>query len=184
MLLLGKQAYLKGMRGSLYNGGYSIGPGVKNKDVFYGYADDNPSNNDISRAYGQLDYLYWNTRLVDKNDATKFNYDAANGYDFNRSQRGYIGNYDFNISGNVNDRVYLGFTLGLRTVNYKGYSEYVENLVNAANREIGTATVADERKVTGTGFDLSAGVIFRPIEESPFRIGFSVNSPTWYDIEN
>jgi hypothetical protein len=180
---LGKQAYLKGMRGSLYNGGYSIGPGVKNKDVFYGYADDNPSNNDISRAYGQLDYLYWNTRLVDKNDATKFNYDAANGYDFNRSQHGYIGNYDFNISGNVNDRVYLGLTLGLRTVNYKGYSEYVENLVDKTNKNIGTATVADERKVTGTGFDLSAGVIFRPIEESPFRIGFSVNSPTWYDLK-
>ncbi len=180
---LGKQAYLKGMRGSLYNGGYSIGPGVKNKDVFYGYADDNPSNNDISRAYGQLDYLYWNTRLVDKNDATKANYDAANGYQFGRSQRGYIGNYDFNISGNVNDRVYLGLTLGLRTVNYKGYSEYVENLVDKTNKNIGTATVADERKVTGTGFDLSAGVIFRPIEESPFRIGFSVNSPTWYDLK-
>ena len=180
---LGKQAYLKGMRGSLYNGGYSIGPGVKNKDVFYGYADDNPSNNDISRAYGQLDYLYWNTRLVDKNDATKANYDAANGYQFGRSQHGYIGNYDFNISGNVNDRVYLGLTLGLRTVNYKGYSEYVENLVDKTNKNIGTATVADERKVTGTGFDLSAGVIFRPIEESPFRIGFSVNSPTWYDLK-
>jgi len=180
---LGKQAYLKGMRGSLYNGGYSIGPGVKNKDVFYGYADDNPSNNDISRAYGQLDYLYWNTRLVNKNDATKANYDAANGYQFGRSQRGYIGNYDFNISGNVNDRVYLGLTLGLRTVNYKGYSEYVENLVDKTNKNIGTATVADERKVTGTGFDLSAGVIFRPIEESPFRIGFSVNSPTWYDLK-
>ena len=180
---LGKQAYLKGMRGSLYNGGYSIGPGVKNKDVVYGYADDNPSNNDISRAYGQLDYLYWNTRLVNKNDATKFNYDAANGYDLNRSQHGYIGNYDFNISGNVNDRVYLGLTLGLRTVNYKGYSEYVENLVDKTNKNIGTATVADERKVTGTGFDLSAGVIFRPIEESPFRIGFSVNSPTWYDLK-
>ena len=110
-------------------------------------------------------------------------YDAANGYDFNRSQHGYIGNYDFNISGNVNDRVYLGLTLGLRTVNYKGYSEYVENLVDKTNKNIGTATVADERKVTGTGFDLSAGVIFRPIEESPFRIGFSVNSPTWYDLK-
>lgn len=180
---LGKQAYLKGMRGSLYNGGYSIGPGVKDKDVVYGYADNNPSNNDISRAYGQLDYLYWNTRLVDKNDATKANYDAANGYQFGRSQHGYIGNYDFNISGNVNDRVYLGLTLGLRTVNYKGYSEYVENLVDKTNKNIGTATVADERKVTGTGFDLSAGVIFRPIEESPFRIGFSVNSPTWYDLK-
>ena len=178
---LGKQAYFKGMRGSLYDGGYSVGPGVKNKDVIYGYVDG--TSDDIARTYGQLDYLYWNTRLVDKNDPKEFNYNAANGYLFGRSQRGYIGNYDFNISGNWNDRVYLGFTLGLRTVNYKGYSEYVENLVDKANKEIGTATVADERKVTGTGFDLSAGVIFRPIEESPFRIGVSINSPTWYDLK-
>ena len=179
---LGKQAYLKGMRGSLSNGGYSIGTGSgSNVDTYYGYIDN--SSNNIARNYGQLDYLYWNTRLVDKNTPSLFGYDAANGYDFNRSQRGYIGNYDFNISGNVNDRVYLGLTLGLRTVNYKGYSEYVENLVNASNTAIGTATITDERKVKGTGFDLSAGVIFRPVEESPFRIGLSINSPSWYDLK-
>lgn len=180
---LGKQAYLKGLRGSLYDGGYSIGPDPKHPDVYLGFVDSNPSNNDVSRNYGQLDYLYWNSRLIPAKQPGDAMYDAANGYDFNRSQHGYIGNYDFNISGNVNDRVYLGLTLGLRTVNYKGYSEYVENLVDKTNKNIGTATVADERKVTGTGFDLSAGVIFRPIEESPFRIGFSVNSPTWYDLK-
>ena len=80
--------------------------------------------------------------------------------------------------------MYLGLTLGLRTVNYKGYSEYVENLVNASNTAIGTATITDERKVKGTGFDLSAGVIFRPVEESPFRIGLSINSPSWYDLND
>lgn len=180
---LGKQAYLKGLRGSLYDGGYSIGPDPKHPDVYLGFVDSNPSNNDVSRNYGQLDYLYWNSRLIPAKQPGDAMYDAANGYDFNRSQHGYIGNYDFNISGNVNDRVYLGLTLGLRTVNYKGYSEYVENLVDKTNKNIGTATVADERKVTGTGFDLSAGVIFCPIEESPFRIGFSVNSPTWYDLK-
>lgn len=180
---LGKQAYLKGLRGSLYDGGYSIGPDPKHPDVYLGFVDSNPSNNDVSRNYGQLDYLYWNSRLIPAKQPGDAMYDAANGYDFNRSQHGYIGNYDFNISGNVNDRVYLGLTLGLRTVNYKGYSEYVENLVDKSNKAIGTATIADERKVTGTGFDLSAGVIFRPIEESPFRIGFSVNSPTWYDLK-
>ena len=40
----------------------------------------------------------------------------------------------------------------------------------------------DERKITGTGFDVKAGLIFRPAEESPFRIGLYVHTPTWYDL--
>ena len=42
--------------------------------------------------------------------------------------------------------------------------------------------VRDERKVTGSGFDITAGVIVRPVAESPFRIGAYVKSPTWYDL--
>ena len=34
-------------------------------------------------------------------------YDNAYRYQFDRSHTGYIGEYDFNISGNINNRVYL-----------------------------------------------------------------------------
>lgn len=30
--------------------------------------------------------------------------------------------------------------------------------------------------------DLKLGVIVRPIESSPFRLGFAVHTPTWYDL--
>ena len=30
--------------------------------------------------------------------------------------------------------------------------------------------------------DLKLGVIIRPIESSPFRLGFAVHTPTWYDL--
>ena len=43
-------------------------------------------------------------------------------------------------------------------------------------------TVADSREITGTGFDIKAGIIVRPVEESPFRIGLSVSSPTFYEL--
>lgn len=32
------------------------------------------------------------------------------------------------------------------------------------------------------GYDVKAGIIFRPVEESPFRIGAYVNSPVFYDL--
>jgi hypothetical protein len=44
-------------------------------------------------------------------------------------------------------------------------------------------TVADRREITGTGFDVKAGVILRPIESSPFRIGLSIASPTFYELK-
>jgi hypothetical protein len=34
----------------------------------------------------------------------------------------------------------------------------------------------------GSGVDLKLGAIIRPFEESPFRIGLSVHTPTWYEL--
>lgn len=39
-----------------------------------------------------------------------------------------------------------------------------------------------DESVTGTGFDAKVGFIYRPIEESPFRIGLSVSTPIFYDL--
>ena len=37
-------------------------------------------------------------------------------------------------------------------------------------------------RITGTGYDAKLGIIFRPVEDSPFRIGAYVNSPVFYDL--
>jgi len=157
-----KLSYMKGAEGlfSIYD----------NSGTFM--ADDN--------TFNQVDYLYYNVLLPDDNGDFYFN--NANGYMFNRANSGYIGEYDFNISGNINDRVYLGLTFGISDVNYKGYSEYTETLVDAAGGSIGNVMMADERRISGTGFNVKAGIIFRPIETSPFRVGLSVATPTWYDL--
>lgn len=103
---------------------------------------------------------------------------------FNRANTGYIGEYDFNISGNIGDRLYLGLTFGISDVNYTGYSEYTEALAAADGSGIGNVTMIDERRINGTGFNVKAGIIFRPVESSPFRIGVSVATPTWYDLNS
>ena len=73
-------------------------------------------------------------------------FNMADGYLMNRANKGYIGEYDFSISGNINDRVYLGLTFGIQDVHYKGYSEYTENLVSGVgNTSVGSLTVSDER---------------------------------------
>jgi len=125
----------------------------------------------------QLDDMYARNLLYDY-DTNTWYYEEANGYTMDRRHWGYIGDYDFNLSGNINNRVYLGLTIGIHDVNYKHYSEYTEYF--SVNSPI---QVADDREIQGTGADIKAGIIFRPIEDSPFRVGLSVATPTWYDLE-
>ena len=133
-----------------------------------------------SQAFSQADYLNANTLMLDPNDNLVY-YNDASRYTFDKAHRGWISDFDFNISGNSNDRFYWGITFGVKYVRYKAYSEYGEELVDSKG-SCGSVVYGDERKIKGSGYDIKAGVIFRPVEESPFRIGLSIATPTWYDL--
>lgn len=169
-----KQSFIKGLLGDEGKGGFFIDRDPKTK-ANVGYSDLNKKSN--AYTFSQIDYLYYNTLIPTNNPVKPYDYDGGNDYTFNRAHNGYIGNYDFSVSGNLNDRVYLGVTFGIKDVHYHAYSEYSENLVSGAR-----ASVADNRSITGSGFDVTAGIIVRPIESSPFRIGAYVKTPTWYDL--
>lgn len=190
--------------GRLNNASQNKLSAMKNANGVYTLQDKNNGLVSNSGAYSQADYLYSNV-LFNHYDANNPNdpnnamlsegdkgvivnqttglpvYYNATGYDFGRSTTGYIGQYDFNVSGNSNDRFYWGFTVGIYDVHYNSSSLYSESLVDGG-KAIGDVAMNDERKITGTGFDVKAGLIFRPAEESPFRIGLYVHTPTWYDL--
>lgn len=137
-----------------------------------------PYGTDYNWSAVDANYTAMMTPITDA-DGKQTGLDYLNGtaYLFGQYQKGYIGEYDFNISGNLDDRVYLGLTVGLRDVNYRSNSLYSENLEQST-----TADSWEDLRIDGTGFDIKAGVIFRPVESSPFRIGLYVNTPTWYDL--
>lgn len=161
-----KLSYIKGYVGAFY-------PDFNEDGEVIGYEDENSSY--ASNSFNQLDYLYYNAVITESDDL--FYYEDASNYTMNRGNKGYIGEYDFNISGNIKDRVYLGLTVGVKDVHYHSYSDYLENYTGN-----GSITIADNRNIEGTGFDIKAGVIFRPIEASAFRVGLYVNTPTWYSL--
>lgn len=104
-------------------------------------------------------------------------YAEADKFVFGQYQHGYVGDYDFNISGSINNQVWLGLTVGIHDVHYNSNSIYGEDLVD------GNYSMSYEQlKITGSGFDVKAGVVFRPVADSPFRIGAYVNSPIYYDL--
>lgn len=96
---------------------------------------------------------------------------------FDSREKGGVGQYDFNIAFNINDRVYLGVTLGAYDVDYKKYSSYDESYESTEGYLLDSYS-----KITGSGFDIKLGAIIRPFENSPFRIGFAVHTPTFYKL--
>ena len=168
-----RQSYLKGLIGDEQSGGFSVDK--TNNGEYNGYVNSNSNN--TAYTWSQLDYLYWNAVIPNK-EGNFYSYDAKD-YTFARKHTGYIGDYDFNISGNASDRFYWSVTFGLKDVHYHGFSSYTEDMANFANSSI---TINDQRDITGTGFDITAGITVRPIESSPFRFALYFKTPTWYDL--
>ena len=96
---------------------------------------------------------------------------------FNSNEKGGISQYDFNVALNLNDRVYLGLTIGAYDVNYKKNTWYDEDYGNNEGYVLDSYN-----RIKGSGVDVKFGAIVRPFESSPFRIGFAIHTPTFYNL--
>lgn len=104
-------------------------------------------------------------------------YDNGNA-SYRSEQRGGIEQYDFNISFNIKDRVYLGLTLGAYSVDYNKYTTYGESYENGEYYSL-----TSNNQIVGAGFDVKVGAIIRPFEYSPLRVGLAVHTPTFYSLD-
>lgn len=131
--------------------------------------------------YPVLGVLGATTGVVDFFEGSVMGWDGYSN-NFYSEERGGISQYDFNVAFNIEDRVYIGATLGIYDVNYDRYSSYTEELNNDYGDENGGYTLDNYYGLEGTGVDLKLGVIVRPIEDSPFRLGLAIHTPTWYEL--
>ena len=111
----------------------------------------------------------------------------SNAYNYRRVQWGGIQQYDFNISFNYNNRVYVGATFGVYNVNMHSGVYYDESIIPSAGMTPEQIRnnyyyMNQEEELTGTGFDAKFGIIYRPLEDSPLRIGLSFSTPTFYSL--
>lgn len=130
-------------------------------------ADGNPITNEA----GQPLYVYEH-------------YIGMPGYEaeYRSRETGGVNVFDFNLSANLNDRVYLGFTLGFYDVNYERSSSYSE--VGEFLGQDTYYTLSNAFLTEGTGVDAKFGLIVRPIEESAFRFGVAIHTPTYYKLSD
>jgi len=108
-----------------------------------------------------------------------YNPDAnVDGY-FESKETGGVERFDFNLSFNVNDKFYIGATLGLYDVNYSKYTYYSETF-RVRSEYDGDYMLDNWLDTNGTGVDFKLGIIFRPIGN--FRIGAAFHTPTFYSL--
>ena len=90
-----------------------------------------PANADW--AWNGVDHNY--SQLMGKSSDGYLDYLNGSAYAFGQYAHGYIGEYDFNISGNIHDRIFLGLTFGVHDVHFNSQSYYTENLEQSAISE-------------------------------------------------
>lgn len=156
---------------------------VSEVDAIYDYrlgGSGNPYSPSGSN-YPYLGVMGVRTELVgvrkDESGLKGWNGDA---YGYTSREEGGVQQYDFNVSFNVEDRMYFGATLGVYDVDYKRYTYYTEDIYDGKHE--GLYDLQNSFRTEGTGVDLKLGAIFRPIEDSPFRFGVAVHTPTWYTL--
>lgn len=140
---------------------------------------DNPYTDSNWRNVSTLAKMAGRTGVVDWFNGAPEGLDGlANNY-YSRETGG-INQYDFNVSFNFYDRFYLGATLGVYDVNYDRYSSYSESFDTGISSD--GYTLENWFHTEGTGIDLKLGAIVLPFEDSPFRVGVAVHTPTWYNL--
>ncbi len=95
---------------------------------------------------------------------------------------GSLSAYEFNLSTNISDRYFLGLTIGIDNMDYRRVTDYWENRTSTTG-DIHDFGYFNEQIVTGNGFNLKFGAIIRPFDASTFRVGFTVETPTWYNLK-
>ena len=105
-------------------------------------------------------------------------YRLANGCNYTELVSGGIDAYDFNLSFNLMDAVYLGATFTVYDVNRVFESTYTEYF------DGGDYFLQSFYRTVGSGYDLKLGAIVRPFPESSFRIGVSATTPTVYALHD
>lgn len=112
--------------------------------------------------------------IIEEDEYGYFGVGAKDAY-YERATFGSTSQIDANLSFNVSDKFFYGVSLGIYDVNYTRESFYSELGIDGNAYDF-----TNWYETSGTGFDLKFGFICRPIDDSPFRFGLTVHTPTWY----
>ena len=126
--------------------------------------------------------LAYMANLIGYNKDTKQYFaDAAYGgvgQDKTITTYGSMNEMDFSVAANFNDKVFVGLTLGIPSINFYESSLYQEYRVKDTIPNFIALNYRYDLHTHGTGVNLKVGFIYKPANW--VRIGAAIHTPTWY----
>ncbi len=172
------------------------------------YGGNNPTNSyadylaDISDPYlkngdqkalpaGSLQDMAYQSFLIEYDPAGYFPTTELNSSQRNSTfHSGSQSEVNLAFGGNYSNKLYVGASLGLSSINYNADREFNEGGNNRTftgqdpwfiNGKYSLSYLSSQ-VTEGAGLNLKAGLIYRPV--SNVRLGFNFLSPTWYSIDD
>lgn len=148
----------------------------------YGYPENQVANFGLTGlAYNTYQI---NPRLDDNGNAITGEYEPINGFiapfqDENITQEGSSNQITFAYGANFNYKLFVGGSVGVRTLNYESRKIYNEEFNEGP---LITSSVQENLLINGSGINLNLGLIYKPIDY--LNLGFTLQTPTWYALND
>lgn len=144
------------------------------------------SGSDAGNTYMNFGISYRKLQNMDRHQDYYDSFLDADGYEvwrnYEDNQRNKIHSFDFNMSCNLSDKLYLGWTLGILaadTWSEGSFYDYYDKGKHPQFPEGLDFTCADRMNQSeGSGWNMSFGTIIRPIPA--LRLGAAIKTPTYY----
>ena len=143
--------------------------------------------NGEGNSYSQM---AWNTYLIDPLSINNELIDGEYISNFSSAEKlqskltksiGGMNEFIFSIGGSYQEKLYIGATIGIPTINYYEDSEYLEREINDTTSNLRRMLFSEEISAYGTGINLKIGGIYRLSKR--IKIGGSLHTPTFFNIE-
>ncbi|HTD92668.1 MAG TPA: hypothetical protein VK644_02605, partial [Chitinophagaceae bacterium] len=86
-------------------------------------------------------------------------------------------------AGNLDDKLYIGGSLGLPIVKYEKKTTFrEEDATGNADNDFNFNELSETFTTKGMGINAKLGIIVKPVEY--LRVGLAVHTPTWYSFED
>jgi hypothetical protein len=98
------------------------------------------------------------------------------------NRKGGQSNFDLSLGMNISNQLYLGFGVGISSINYRSSQILNEIGFNYIATTDYNANFIKDYDTKGSGVNFKVGAILKPVNE--VRIGLSLESPTYYTIDD
>lgn len=167
-----------------FNGGITLNNGVGEYLADLAYAENAKPN----ELQGEVALAAYDNFLInaDSKDKTLYysNTSASTNQMFKLNSKGNQSNVDFALGLNVSNKLYLGTSFSLSSINYRTTNVLNEKGTTPIDNVIYNYNVnlSNYYDTQASGVNFKLGAIFKPVYE--FRIGLALETPTWYAIKN